>query len=161
MFNGLPSLFTEQWSRLCAALHVWLSAGRRKWLPLIVVMSHWPCCYSVLLHLSVRLHVKTGIRLLVCHHPDLRLPPIPCISLSMLLHVTDWGWSFRNNSTEQRTFQPVALSTVAVPQHAASCTLYTHHYPLPIKVNTDVILSLFHWSLAPPWSCRACLFSQG
>lgn len=90
-----------------------------------------------------------GIKLLVCHHPDLRLPPIPCIPLSMLHHVIDWGWLFRNDSTEQRTFQPVALSTVAVPQHAASCTLYTHHYPLPIEVNTDVILSLFHWSLAP------------
>lgn len=153
MFNGLPALFTEQWSRLCAALHVCLSAGRRKWLPLIVVMSHWPCCYSVLLHLSVRLHVKTEMRLLVCHHPDLRLPPIPCTSLSMLHHVIDWGWLFRNNSTEQRTFQPVALSTVAVSIYPSLPTANRGQYR-----RDPFLVPLVP---RPPWSWRACLFSQG
>lgn len=84
-------------------------------------------------------HVKIVIKWLVCYV----LLPIPCISAS-------WHWYskwlievlYLETTTQQETFQPVAFCLNILP-----AALYT--LSLPMEVNTDVIFSLFHWSLVP------------
>lgn len=155
VFNGLPSLFTEQQSWLCAALHVWLSAGRRKWLPLIVVMSHRPCCYSVLLHLSVWnkiISLSSSWPQTASHPMYSSINVTPCDWLRLVIQK-------RLNRTED-------ISTCG-PLHCGSasacCQLHSIYPSLPTANRGQYRRDPFLVPLVPrpPWSCRACLFSQG
>lgn len=150
---------TDKWSLLYAALYVWLSAGRYN-SSLLLRSAH--CGYESLTILLFCLcfgwtTCKNWNNMVIMLAPW-------CLPSIVFLNECYSRWQIEagcSETTQQSTLQPVALFTVAVSLHAARCTLYTHHHPLPIEVNTDVILSLYHWSVAPPVGCQACLISQG
>lgn len=81
--------------------------------------------------------------------PQIASHPMHFCVLTLIFRVIDWGFVFRNNNSTGD------ISTCGLLHYMRHCfdmlpaALYALSLPLPMEVNTDVIFSLFHWSLVP------------